>query len=282
MPEVIFSDKNLMRVCGSNDHVYAQIKIDNHLTRYMFLDKTTDDAAPDDMEIPLSCTDDPPKSDEGYLYAIYWGPYGKKDIVRCYGEKSLIRMGCPTSVEHFSISRGYLVIIDADGYIYSRVGDGSWSSNMDSKNHTNSRVANYMGTYYQSCSIDYWGSVYIYNGNDDWTKIDGNNYNRDLVAGPGWLMTRYPNGKTWKWHRDNDSWEALSGSEGDRVAQLVASSRSHVYRLFNDGKIQAHRGGQEWTWVFDGQSRTTYISVDDQYLYQVTADHKAYMHRHAW
>lgn len=125
--------------------------------------------------------------------------------------------------------------------------------------------------------------MYIFQGNDNWKEIDGNNKNRDLVAGPGWLLTRYPSGKTWKWHKDTEKWEALSGDEKSNVTQLVSSqvSNHHVYRLFKDGSIQKYLARRSlWHECYSSNEKNTYISVDKENLYRVTEKHEGYVDKH--
>ncbi|KAL2690159.1 hypothetical protein Neosp_004227 [[Neocosmospora] mangrovei] len=268
---------NLLRLCGSDNLLYAQLRLATGLTRYQFLDRNETDAAFVNLDMNVSCTDDPPQSDSGYLYAMYSGANGKKDVLRREGEMEVTYLECPCDVAHFSVSQGYIIVIDPDGHIYTRDGDNSWTDNIDPKNHTNSRIAAYRDTYYQSCSIDWWGSVYIYDGSNSWKKIDGNNKNRDLVAGPDWLLTRYPNGKTWKWDKSKDKWEALSGDEDGKVVQLVASATrtEHIYRLFDDGTVQCYNPRRkEWykNPSYHNDGKNTWIAVDDKHLYRVT-DH---------
>ncbi|KAL6247431.1 hypothetical protein RBB50_005777, partial [Rhinocladiella similis] len=284
----IIHHDQLVRLCGSNDYVYAQINMQPGMTRYKFLDRSDRHADFVDLGMNVSCTDDPPQSEDGYLYAMYWAPNGEKDIICHCGTKNFT-LQSPINVAYFSISGQFVVAIDSDGHIYACHLHGyGWSDNLDSNIHTNSRIAIYQDTFYQSCSIDYWGSVYSYDGTlegvfggkNKWTQIDGDNHNRDLVAGPGWLLTRYPNGQTWKWDEHKKTWEALSDDEGGKVTQLVASAFLHIYRLFDDGNIQRHNAGKTWNWLHESNESATYISVDNEHLFWFTQEHKGYMAAH--
>lgn len=261
--------------------MYAQLRGDAGLTTYKFLNQGDDSSGFIRIKMDVSCTDDPPQSDDGYLYATYWGRDGKKDIIRRKGTMEATLMNCPSSVAYFHVSHGYLITIDKEGNIYTRAQDGDWEGSIETSNHTNSRVANYKDAYYQSCSIDYWGSVHLYQGNKEWKKIDGNNHSRDLVAGPDGLLTRYPNGQTWYWHKKDDKWEALSETHG-AVKQLTAAAVPgwRIYRLLDDGTIETPSGGKNWRSLTALGKANNYISVDDDYLYRVTSESRGYMQRH--
>lgn len=60
----------------------------------------------------------------------------------------MTRMSCPFNVVHFSVSKDYIIIVNPDGYMYTRYKDHPWGGNIDAHNHTNSAIATYNGTYY--------------------------------------------------------------------------------------------------------------------------------------
>lgn len=115
MPGPIIKDENLLRLCGSNNYVYAQIQMRPGIVHYKFLDGHDLGSDFIDLHMNFSCTEDAPQSDKGRLYAMYWKEDGTKDILRCQGATEVMSLNCPSNAAYFSVSEDYIIIMSGAG-----------------------------------------------------------------------------------------------------------------------------------------------------------------------